>query len=115
MRSVGSWGDSLKKIISTAVLFFLCAGLSFGQGANGTITGTVVDPSGAVIANAQIQVKNNANGAVFVGTSTDTGNYSVLQVPVGTYDLSATVAGFKTYNRVGLDLAAAQTMRIDIS
>jgi hypothetical protein len=88
--------------------------LSFGQGANGTITGTVTDPSGAVIADARIQVKNNANGQVYTAVSTATGNYSVLQVPVGTYDLSATVAGFKTYNRVGLDLAAAQTMRIDV-
>ena len=88
---------------------------SFAQTANGTITGTVADPSGAVIAGAQIQAKNNANGSVFTAASTDTGNYTLPQVPAGTYDLTATVAGFKTYNRVGLDLAAAQTMRIDIS
>ena len=108
-------GRTLKKITSIAVLFLLCTILSFGQGANGTITGTVSDPSGAVIAGAQIQVRNNANGQVYSAITTDTGNYSVIQVPVGAYDLTATVAGFKSYNRPGLDLAAAQTMRIDIS
>lgn len=92
----------------------LVSSLAFGQGANGTITGTVTDPSGAVVSDARIQVKNNANGQIYNGVSTSTGNYTVLQVPVGTYDISAAVAGFKTYNRVGLSLAAAQTMRIDI-
>lgn len=97
------------------ICLFLSSSLVFGQGANGTITGTVTDPSGAVIADAQITIKNNANGAVFTGVSTATGNYSVVQLPVGTYDLTAAVPGFKTYNRVGLDLAAAQTMRIDVA
>lgn len=101
--------------VALGICLLLSSSLVFGQGANGTITGTVTDPSGAVIADAQIQVKNNANGQVYTGVSTATGNYVVLQVPVGAYDLSATVAGFKTYNRVGLDLAAAQTMRIDIA
>jgi len=105
----------LKKITSIAVLFLLCTILAFGQGANGTITGTVTDPSGAVISDATVTVRNNANGSVFTGVTTATGNYSVIQVPVGAYDMSVNVAGFKTYNRVGLDLAAAQTMRIDVS
>jgi hypothetical protein len=93
---------------------FLVSGSAFGQGANGTITGTVTDSSGAVVADAQITIKNNANGQVYTGVSTGTGNYSVVQLPVGTYDLTATVSGFKTYNRVALTLAAAQTMRVDI-
>ncbi len=104
----------MKKLYSLAALFLLSTVLTFGQGANGTITGTVTDPSGAVLANAQIQAKNNANGQVYTAVSTATGNYSVQSLPVGAYDLTATVAGFKTYNRVGLDLAAAQIMRIDI-
>src|SRR6185312_7717720 len=80
----------------------------------GTITGTVSDPSGAVVGNAAIEGKNQANGQIFRTVSTATGNYTVTQLPVGTYDLTATVTGFKTYNRPGLDLAAAQIMRIDI-
>ena len=86
----------------------------FAQGALGTITGTVSDPSGAVVGNAAIEVKNVANGQVFKTVSTATGNYTVTALPVGAYDLTATVTGFKTYNRSGLNLAAAQVMRIDV-
>jgi len=98
--------------------FIACLLLStsaiFAQGALGTITGTVTDPSGAVVGNAAIEVKNTANGQVYDTVSTATGNYTVTQLPVGAYDLTATITGFKTYKRSGLDLAAAQIMRIDI-
>jgi hypothetical protein len=98
--------------------FIACLLLStsaiFAQGALGTITGTVTDPSGAIVANAAIEVKNTANGQVYDTVSTATGNYTVTQLPVGAYDLTATITGFKTYKRSGLDLAAAQIMRIDI-
>jgi len=86
----------------------------FGQTALGTITGTVADPSGAVVGNASIEVKNTATGVVVKTVSTATGNYTAPQLPVGAYDITVTVAGFKTYKRSGLDLAAAQVMRIDI-
>jgi hypothetical protein len=101
-----------------SVSLFLCAFLSTavlcGQGASGTITGTVTDPSGAVISNAAVQIRNQATGQTYTATSTATGNYTQTQLPVAAYDLTVAVSGFKTYNRVGLDLAAAQIMRIDV-
>jgi hypothetical protein len=90
------------------------AGLVFGQGAQGIITGTITDPSGAMVANAPVAVRHLATGQVFATNSTVTGNYTLAQLPVGAYDLTVALMGFKTYNRTGLDLAAAQTMRIDI-
>ena len=86
----------------------------FGQGANGTITGTITDPSGAIVADAKVEVSNKANGQVYTAVSTNTGNYTVTQLPVSAYDLKVTVSGFKGYNRTGLDLAAGQIMRIDV-
>ncbi|MEO8099893.1 MAG: TonB-dependent receptor [Acidobacteriota bacterium] len=102
------------RILTSVAFSILLAVSAFGQGANGTITGTVVDPSGAVISGATIHITNTANGRVITVQSTETGNYTAQQLPVGAYDLSVTHAGFKAYNRVGLDLAAAQIMRIDI-
>jgi hypothetical protein len=98
-----------------AVVFCLVGVVAFGQTDRGTITGTVVDPSGAVLANAAIEARNGANGQVFTGASTDTGNYTLPQLPAGTYELSVTASGFKKYNRPGLALAPTQTMRIDVS
>ena len=54
-------------------------------------------------------------GAIFRAVSTDTGNYTVSQLPIGSYELNATVQGFKKYSvRQNLTLAAAQVMRVDI-
>jgi hypothetical protein len=97
----------------------LCAALGasavYGQTALATITGTVSDPTGAVVANAPISVKNLENGQVFAAASSATGNYTVSQLPIGDYDLSVAVAGFKTYSHTKFHLAAAQVMREDIA
>ena len=73
----------------------VCAGSAFGQAATGSITGTIIDPAGAVIAGATVEVKNSQTGATYPVVSTNTGNYSVSQLPPGTYELDVTVPGFK--------------------
>jgi len=93
---------------------FLLLGVLSAQTSNGTITGVVTDPTGAVVANAPIEVKNTATGVVYRALSTDTGNFTVPQLPIGPYEVTATVQGFKRYNRSNLSLSAAQVMRIDI-
>jgi phage FluMu protein gp41 len=99
-----------------ARLFAVCilASAAFGQGATGTITGTVTDPSGAIIANANVEVTSATTAQVYTAVSTNTGNYTIVQLPVGAYNLKVSVSGFKSYERRGLDLAATQTMRIDV-
>jgi carboxypeptidase family protein len=81
----------------------LSAGLSavsaLAQSDRGTITGTVSDPAGAVVANAPIQAKNIETGVVYPGQTSTTGNYTIAQLPVGTYELSVTVQGFKKWIR----------------
>ena len=91
-----------------------CCSIAFGQGGLATITGTIADPSGAVIANAPIEVRNVATGRLYAAASTATGNYTVPQLPVGDYDMVVTVAGFKSYNRQGFHLSAQQTLREDV-
>jgi hypothetical protein len=65
-------------------------------------TSTVTDPAGAVIAGATVQAKNEATGAVYEPTSSATGNYTVAQLPAGTYDLTVSSPGFKRLVRAGL-------------
>jgi hypothetical protein len=88
---------------------------AFAQSDRGTITGTVSDPAGAVIANAQIEAKRVETGAVYPAASSATGNYTLSQLPFGTYEISANVAGFKKYVRQGISVDVAQTLRIDIT
>ena len=77
---------------------FIC-GAMFAQSDRGTITGTVSDPAGAVIANAAIDVRNSETGVLYQTTTTSTGNYTIAQVPPGPYQMTVTAPGFKTYIR----------------
>jgi len=93
--------------------FLIFAAAAFGQGDRGTITGTVSDQTGAVVPNASIQVKNTDTSAVYTIASTNTGNYTLANVPVGTYELTVDAAGFKKYLRPGLVVQVSETIRVD--
>src|SRR6185503_14916010 len=97
------------------IIFCLLATMfaAFAQSDRGTITGTVSDPAGAVIANASIEARNVATGAVFSVASSATGNYTISQLPAGAYQMTITVPGFKKFVRAGLVVEVASTLRID--
>jgi hypothetical protein len=92
----------------------LAVGCLYAQGDRGTITGTVADPAGAVIANAAIEVRNSETGAVYPTATTATGNYTIAQVPTGTYEMSVTAPGFKKYVRQNIVVEVAQVVRLDV-
>ncbi|MBV9507162.1 MAG: carboxypeptidase regulatory-like domain-containing protein, partial [Acidobacteriia bacterium] len=103
------------KRVSLVAVLCLSASAAFGQTSLATITGTIADPSGAAIANASVEVHNLENGALFKAASSDTGNYTVSQLPVGDYSLGVTVPGFRQYSHTKFHLDAGQTMREDIA
>jgi hypothetical protein len=86
----------------------------FSQSDRGTITGTVSDPAGAVVPNAPITARNTGTGIVYSAAASGTGNYTIAQLPVGAYDLSVSVPGFKKFTRQGLTVEVAAVIRIDI-
>ncbi len=99
---------------SLLITLWLLASLAFGQGANGTITGTVTDPTGLAVAGANVEARNIETGVVYTGASTSAGNYAITNLPVGTYELTVKVSGFKTYTHTNLAMAAAQVLKEDI-
>ena len=86
---------------------------AFAQTDRGTITGTVSDPAGGVVPNSAIEARNTETGAVYPVAASATGNYTIAQLPAGTYELTVIVPGFKKYVRTGLIIQAAQTIRVD--
>lgn len=68
----------------------------FAQLTSGDLVGTVLDPTGAVVPNVTITATNSATGVKSTTTTTDTGQYRLPNLPVGTYDLSASASGFST-------------------
>jgi Carboxypeptidase regulatory-like domain/TonB-dependent Receptor Plug Domain len=81
---------------SAIALFILTlASFAFGQGiTTGTITGTVVDPSGAVIQNAHVQAIDTSKGTTLETNSLADGIFSFRAVPIGNYKLTITASGF---------------------
>jgi hypothetical protein len=100
--------------VAVVVCLSICSFAAFAQSDRGTITGTILDPAGAVIAGAMIDAKNVATGAVYPTASSDTGNYTIAQLPAGNYELTVTVAGFKKYVRGGLQVEVAANIRVDV-
>jgi hypothetical protein len=94
---------------------FLFSLTAIAQSDRGTITGTVSDPAGAVIANAVVSARNVATGVDYTGASSGTGNYTITQLPAGNYELTITVPGFKKYVRSGLQVEVAGIARIDVA
>src|SRR5579872_6339780 len=70
-----------------------------GVGNSASISGTVLDPGGAVIPKATVEIHNVVSGLDRT-TSTDTsGNFSFVNVPYNPYHLSVNVAGFSPYSQ----------------
>src|SRR5688500_1892856 len=69
-----------------------------------TIAGTVTDQTGAVIAGANITVKNVETGFARSTVSNDSGRYEFPNLPVGNYEVNATMSGFQTTVRSGIGL-----------
>jgi hypothetical protein len=68
------------------------------------IKGTVTDPSGAIIPNAQVIATNTDTGVVTTTTTSSTGDYIFQKLPIGTYSVSVTVPGFVRYTATGIVL-----------
>src|SRR5579864_9512544 len=101
--------------LALALLFLLTfTHAAFGQ-TGGTITGLISDPAGAVVANAPVEAKNSATGVVVSAATSATGNYFLGDLPAGTYEVDATVHGFKKYVRKVITVQQLQTTRIDIA
>src|SRR5688500_10441991 len=78
--------------------------VGWGQIGNAVVTGRVSDTSGAVIVGAEVQVKRVATNEVFRATTTASGDYNVVSLPIDTYEIRVTMAGFKTEVRTGIKL-----------
>src|SRR5436305_9075408 len=103
-----------RPLFTSFALFLFASCLSFGQISTGTISGSVEDPSGALIPNAQISVKQLSTGETRSATTGANGEFNVPFLQPGDYTLAATAGGFKTKTLTGLTLQVDQTLNLRI-
>ena len=85
------------------------------QTSGATLLGRVVDQSGAGVPGATVTATAPATGLTRSVLSEADGIYSVPSLPVGTYDVTFTLSGFKTAERKQLELNVASTLRLDVT
>src|SRR6201982_3937069 len=99
-----------------ACLVVCLLGRAFAQGgATGAITGTVQDQSGAVVANADVHIINQDTGTVTRITKTDaTGSFTATLLPVATYTVDITSAGFREAKFADIAVRVTETTRMTV-
>ena len=84
-----------------------------GAGASGNITGTVVDPSGAVIPKADIVAVDTARGTRYTASSDETGRYRLIGLLPASYSVTAQITGFATQTQTGVVVSVGVTVVAD--
>lgn len=104
---------SLRVAVLSVALGLLPAGAAFAQSV-GTISGTVWDQSRAGIPGATVTARNQGTGAVREAVTDVQGRYSMPLLPIGTYTVSASMAGFQTQERTNVLLEVQQSLTLDV-
>ncbi|HET6648177.1 MAG TPA: carboxypeptidase regulatory-like domain-containing protein [Pyrinomonadaceae bacterium] len=97
-----------------AICISLC-GVVFAQETTARITGQITDPTGASVNKAEVSLTNTSTGEERKVTSDESGNYSLAQIPPGTYVLSVKLGGFKEFINQGLEVSVNDRKTINVT
>jgi Carboxypeptidase regulatory-like domain len=111
MKSAGV----IKVVVYSLFCFALTALGVSAQNTSGTISGTVKDKTGAVMANVTVTATNEATNVVNTVQTNEAGAYSFLSLSIGTYDVEAKVAGFNDYKQTGITLDVNDHLTVDVT
>ena len=114
-RNTTCWFRKFGFLILACFCFVLVQSqYAFGQMDEGTITGTVQDTTGAVIAGAQVTLLNTDQGITLQTRTNNSGEYTFSPVRIGHYKVSATAKGFSTTTQENLTLNVSQVCLVNI-
>ncbi|MGA2888994.1 MAG: TonB-dependent receptor [Terracidiphilus sp.] len=100
-------------VACTVIMMLGASSTLWAQQAAGSITGTVVDPSGSAVANATVTVRDVDRGTTWTTKTTDAGLYEFPQIPVGNVQVRVEAAGFPSESRNSFTLVLNQIARVD--
>lgn len=104
------------RVCLAAVVVFALGTAAFAQGGRGSIAGTLTSPDGDLVGGARVQAKNATSGNIYVAESSQSGAYTIADLPAGTYELTIPAIGFtfNQYVKGDLRVQAGQTLRADV-
>jgi Carboxypeptidase regulatory-like domain len=120
-------GSAMKKLSRTMIVVVgICANLflagtlfqshvAFAQSARGSLSGSVLDQSGAAIAGAKITVRDPSTGVTRTTVSSAEGGYSLPELNLGSYDVSASAPGFSTQIQHGVQITIGNVSALNLT
>jgi hypothetical protein len=104
-----------RKVVFVCAYAATAAFTLFAQEFRATLTGTVTDPSGATVGQAQVQAVNIATQETYTATTTGKGAYFIPYVLPGTYTVTVTATGFKTQVQQNVVLQASRSTGLNFA
>src|SRR2546426_10810703 len=102
---------ALSSALLLAALFV--SGTLFAQVTSSSIFGTVTDATGAVVPGVEIKVTQQETNFTRATVADETGKYVFNALPLGTYRVEASAAGFKKFSQIGIVLEVNRNARVD--
>lgn len=118
--SFPDFSPSRKRFVlsSRAMLLASAAVVAFAPAAHAqfraSITGTITDPTGAIVPGAQVTLKDNQTGKVLTSKTNDAGAYNFNALPPDNFTLTATMPGFDTKTINNLTITPEQANNINV-
>src|SRR5687767_1212294 len=108
---------ALSSILLTLVLTLCLSGISMAQEITGSIVGTVRDSAGAVVPGATVTVTDPSKSDMVVRTAAanDEGEFSIPNIPIGTYNVTVEAANFKKSVNTGIAVEVGQRRQVEIA
>ena len=96
------------------LLVFFSGAIGVAQVTTGTISGTAQDSTGAVVPGVTVTIRHIDTGLTRTAVSDEAGRYRVSQLPLGNYEVEASVSGFQTEVRKGITLTVGREAVVNL-
>jgi hypothetical protein len=106
---------TLRGLLVAVFLTLGLAGSLHAQAVSGTIVGTVTDPTGAAVPNAQVTITLTGQSTNYTTVTNESGNFTEPNLPGGTYTVTVVGTGFKKSVQENIEVLTNATARVDIS
>jgi hypothetical protein len=106
--------DALNRTILISLFALLWAADANAQIERATLAGTITDPSGASVPKAAVAIVSPNTGFQRRVETGSSGVYSITDLPIGTYNVTVSHEGFRTFEEKGIELSVRQTRTVDV-
>src|SRR6185369_8978164 len=114
--SLNQWSRSLTRVMLACMTVLLCIGTAMSQAQSNAadLQGTIRDPNGAAIVNANVMARNLGTNLTREATTNEDGFYKILNLPPGNYEVTVKAPNYKTGVIHLVTLTVGQTATQDI-